>query len=111
MSAWPMVLHGAVRLHALESSPSPDTKVRCTCPDALLALSAAKKIDTHSEATIRLIIAFPLSLFRSLLDHLMPPAARDAYADLPKISSSPRHWQTADSRTAAPAQLMSLVLD
>jgi hypothetical protein len=50
------VLHGAVRLHGLASLPSPDTKVRWTCADALETIVKTRN-DENRDAVIRKFIA------------------------------------------------------
>ena len=40
------VLHGAVRLHGLASSPTPETHVRVACPNAALGTASATSART-----------------------------------------------------------------
>src|SRR5262249_13295556 len=60
------VLHGAVRLHGLASSPTPDTHVRVACASA----TAAK--DTQSENAAKTLKAILFSFIRFLPMSLSP---------------------------------------
>src|SRR5687768_6946633 len=56
------VLHGAVRLHGLTSSPTPETQVRVACAEAGAAqvrLVAAKAIPTNAWRLLIFIMVFP----------------------------------------------------
>src|SRR5262245_42559836 len=71
------VLHGAVRLHGLASSPTPDTHVRVACACA----SEAK--DTQTANTTKALKASLLSQF-----HTFPPYHVSRATNVPKPKSA-----------------------
>src|SRR5580765_5058736 len=56
------VLHGAVRLHGLASSPTPETQVRLACAPAGEAAIASEKQDARIASKIRGLMAISLRL-------------------------------------------------
>ena len=54
------VLHGAVRLHGLRSSPTPETQVRFACAWAALPAKASMKQEATTERIVRHVIMIPL---------------------------------------------------
>src|SRR5215213_1544152 len=68
------VLHGAVRLHGLASSPTPETQVRVACACAGRAI---KQVRTVAIAVLQLSVAFCMKL---------PVLCRWLCLALPKVS-------------------------
>src|SRR2546430_16270266 len=60
------VLHGAVRLHGLASSPTPDTQVRVACACAGITFSAMARIPPRIELPENANILMFFSLFLEL---------------------------------------------
>jgi hypothetical protein len=54
------VLHGAVRLHGLTSSPTPDTQVRVACALAWVAEKAKKAANIRPNWEEIVLIVLPL---------------------------------------------------
>src|SRR3954468_5313213 len=50
------VLHGAVRLHGLASSPTPETHVRVACADAAAGTISATSATNRATLTIRRLV-------------------------------------------------------
>src|SRR5438045_2071796 len=59
------VLHGAVRLHGLASSPTPETQVRVACASAVVGAKANQP--THAKPSIAIIFFMELSLVSPVL--------------------------------------------
>jgi hypothetical protein len=85
------VLHGAVRLHGLTSSPTPDTQVRVACALAGEVPRASEKQHAITANKMRILMIYPLCSCETVQAQTVVFAAHGFYADGCAVSRlSPR---------------------